>query len=354
MPLRDEVEAVRSGVALHDGSRFAWLRVSGEGAFALVDKVSAQALRLQHAQLRQSLFLGDDGAVKADVLVARDEADYLVGVDGLTAAEAKAWLERHRPAQPVEVTDVGAARASLTLCGPWAWELLGDALSPDLVGMPYLSFFRLGPRDGLPEVLCIRAGTTGEFGYELLVDRAHLPALRERVVAAGRRFGLAEVSAEALALCSLENGFFDIRREGRFGLDPVELQLQWRLGKGRDFVGAAALEARKARGVTRRVTAFTCARPVAAGDAVEAFGRPIGKVLACDASLLRGDAVGVALLELPWAHPGVEAYAARHGDGLVPLRTAAPPHLNNRSLYVSPLHHSWAAREGEDFPPVVA
>jgi acyl carrier protein len=341
-----DVQAIRTGTALHAGTRYAWLRIGGEGAFALLDRVSTQALRLQHAQLKQSLFLAEDGAVRADVLIARDESEYLVGIDGLTPAEAVAYLDAHKPQKPVTITDLSPTRASITLTGPWAWELLGDALSADLVGMPYLSFFRVGAPGQGGSVIVVRAGTTGEFGYEILMDKARQPELMDRLLSAGRRLEVAQVSAEALELCSLENGFFDIRREGAHGLTPLELQLQWRLSSGRDFVGARALAERRARGVSQRLTHFTSAKTMSPGAPVDSAGQTIGKVLASAHSTVRGDAVGVALLDLPWAQAGVDVYRVKD----TPIRTVAPPHLDNRSLYVSPLHHSWAARASEVFP----
>jgi hypothetical protein len=38
----------------------------------------------------------------------------------------------------------------------------------------------------------------------------------------------------------------------------------------------------------------------------------------------------------------------------VPLQTASPPLLDNRSLFVDPRKHSFKSREGDEFPPLVS
>ena len=70
---------------------------------------------------------------------------------------------------------------------------------------------------------------------------AQAEELRQGLLAAGRRFELLEVSQAALDQCALENWFFNIRREGKAGLTPLELGLQWRLASGKNFVGAKAV-----------------------------------------------------------------------------------------------------------------
>ena len=160
------------------------------------------------------------------------------------------------------------------------------------------------------------------------------------------------MSLDALDLCALENGFFNVRREGGAGLDPIELQLQWRTSYGRDFAGAEALRARRKAGPARRLTHALAAAPLCGGEVIELDGAPIGTVLQGVSSPLRGDWVALALLDLPYAHAGIARYVARGAGGAVPIRTVSPPLCNNRSLYVSPQRHAYRTRERDAFPPV--
>jgi glycine cleavage system aminomethyltransferase T len=353
MPLADELSAIRSSVALGDGAHVVCLHVSGAGAFDALSRVSSAELFLQDAQMRASLLLGEDAIPFADVYVCRSDESFYLLSEGPTAAELSAHLHAHAPVgAELHVADLGETHEIVSLHGPYAWELLGECLGPDLVGLPYLSFYATpfaGPGGG---VLCFRGGKTGEYGYDLVVDRRDAAALRALLAERGQAFDLGVASLEAIDLCALENGFFNVRREGRAGLDPIELQLQWRTSYGREHVGAEALRARRAAGPRRRVTHAVAASTVAAGDAVELDGAPVGMLLQAAASPLRGDWVALALLDRQYAHAGIDRYVARGAGAAVPLRTVAPPLCNNRSLYVSPQRHAYRTRAGDAFPAI--
>lgn len=349
MSLHDELRAIRLGTALHDAAHVSVLRVGGAAAFATLDRVCPCALALQDTQLRSTVWLREDGTVFADVLVGRDDERFFLLIEGPPAAEAEAWLRAHRAEGELVLEDLSRSHRLLSVHGPWAWDFLGDTVVADLVGMPYLTFVRAP--DG---VLAFRSGKTGEYGYELLVPEAEHAALRARLVDAGRAWGLATVSLEALDHCALENWFFNIRREGQAGLTPDELGLQWRLSRRKDFVGAAGLARRRAAGIASRLTclqvdASSSERALQPGDLVRLEGRDLGTVLSAGFSPFLERWVAAALLELPLAVPGVTGLEVNGAAA----RTCSPPVLNNRSLSVSPQRHTYADRDAAEFPPLV-
>lgn len=343
MALRDEVLAVRTATALADGDHVVVLRLSGDDAFGTLDRVVPAALTLQDTQVRHSALLREDGVVFADVYVARDDEAYFLLAEGPSAAELEAWLRQHATGPSLEVQPFAGTHALFSLHGPWCWELLAASLGPDVMGMPYLSLLRADSG-----ALCFRTGKTGEYGYDLLVPSAAAPGLRAGLLDRGAAYGLATVSLAALEQCGLENWFFSMRREGRFGLTPLELGLQWRLSPGKDFVGAAAVKARRQAGFTQRVTCLVVDGEVAEGAAVELDGQPVGRVLALGASPVLERFVAVALLDLPVAVPGLSGFRV----GGQAARSVSPPVLNNRSLHVNAQRHTWAEREAAGFPPL--
>lgn len=344
MSLRDEVLALRTATALCESGHVVVLRLLGDDAFGTLDRVCPAALSLQDTQLRPTVLLREDGVVFADVYVARDDEAWFLLSEGPTADELEAWVRRFATGPALEVQRFGGTHALLSLHGPWAWELLAACLGPDVMGMPYLSFLR-----GSSGVVCFRTGKTGEYGYDLLVPHEALPGLRAGLETHGRGFGLTPVSLDALEQCGLENWFFSIRREGAHGLTPLELGLQWRLSPAKDFVGAAAVQARREQGFTQRITCLVAEGPVAPGAAVELEGQSVGRVLAAGESTVLGRWVAMALVDLPLAVPGLSGFRVA-GQ---PARSVSPPVVNNRSLHVSPQQHTWADREAAGFPPLV-
>jgi glycine cleavage system aminomethyltransferase T len=330
--LPDDVTAVRTGVAIADGAHLAFARVVGRDAHVLLDRVSPRALFVRSGQMLHTLFLDDAAMPVADVYLCCGDDDYTIVAEGMTGAEVARYLEPHRTGLDATVIDLDATHAAVCLEGPFSWELLAELTTPDVIGLPYLSFFTDA---GLQ---CFRGGKTAEFGYDLLVERTRLAELRERILAAGRAFDLREVDRMTIETCMLEAAFFNVRREARPGLTPIELQLQWRTTSGRTFPGSAALASHRA---TRRSIMVASPQPIELGPL---DGEVRGEVLHAALSPTRGDHLGLAMVDLQFAHPGVELGA---------LRTISSPAVNNRSLYVDPQRHSYATRATTKFPALV-
>jgi aminomethyltransferase len=336
------VAAVRASVALGDGAHVAAVRVTGPGAQDLLDRVSPRDLFVRSGQMLHTLLLDDEGAPLADVYLCCDEDDYIVLGEGLGGPALAALLYADAGGLDVDIVDQSGSHAVVTLDGPYAWELLAEVTTPDVIGLPYLGFFHEG------RFTCFRAGKTGEYGYELLVPRERLPELRATLLDAGRRYELREASLAALDLCRLEGGFFNVRREVRPGLTPVELQLSWRVGADRTYRGSGAVAAHR-RAPRGRVTTIVAESEIRTDAAVELDGERVGSVLHAGPSHTRGDWIGLALLDLAVAHAGLDGFSC----GGAAVRTASSPVLNNRSVYVDPQRHSWLARDREAFPPLV-
>jgi glycine cleavage system aminomethyltransferase T len=224
--------------------------------------------------------------------------------------------------------------------------VLAGVAGAEAVGLPYLTFF------SVEDTLCFRTGKTGEFGYDLLVPRDQEESLSARFEEVGGAFDLAWAGLEALEVCALENWFFNIRREGRFGLTPLELQLQWRVSPRKRFLGSEVLEERRSAGIDARVTFIQAAGPVGVGQRVFLGNRDVGGLLNAAPSPSRGDHLGLALIDLAYACSGLGGFHVETEKDRVPVRTISPPAIHNRSLFVNPQLHSYFTRHTVDFPPV--
>ena len=348
MTLAAEVGALRTsaGVSRHDHVRL--LRVTGDGAFDVIDRVTSAQLRVRDGQLLHTLMLTDEGHPMADVYVGRDDEEFFLLAEGPEAVELTAHIRSHVPAgADVIIEDRSSTHAILAVDGPYAWELLGAAVDPEIIGLPYLTFYH---REGMT---VFRAGKTGEYGYSMIVPRADSHALHARLLKAGALYDAREVSLDALDHCALENWFFNIRREGRAPVTPIELQLQWRVNYGKGFVGAEALRSRRAERPSERLTTLVADGPIGIGDAVRAEDARIGSIVNAAYSDIRGEWVALALLELRWASPGIAGLTIVGAAGEVTARTVTPPLLMNRSLSVSPQLHSYLTRHDHPAPPLV-
>ena len=341
MSVADGVTAVRTATTLAAADHLACVRIGGAGAPDLLDRVSPRPLFVRAGQMLHTVLLDDAATPLADVYLCCDEDDYLIVADGMAGPALVEYLRDRAGGLAVALTELTADHRILSVDGPYAWELIAEVTTPDVIGLPYLGFFHAGG------FTCLRAGTTGEYGYALLVARERAGALAARIRELGAGFGLCEVDLEVLDVCGLEAGFWNPRRQERAGLTPVELQLQWRVAPGRDFPGAAVIAARRAE-PHGRVTLIASATPIGRDAPVGLDGEPVGAVLDAVHSPIRDEWLAVALLDARFAHPGLGVTVAG-----APARTISAPAINNRSLYVDPQRHSWATRAATSFPPLV-
>jgi len=340
------IEAIRTSVALTDAAHVTAVRVSGAGAFATIDRLCPRELFLRDKQILHTLLLREDGRALADLCIAADDDTFVLLAEGMTSDELAAHVRAYA-VDTVEVVDLSPTHGVLSLDGPYAWELFGEVEGPEVIGQPYMSFFHAD------DFSAFRIGETGEYGYYLLTPRERIERVRAVFRDRGARFDLIDGDLEALDQCALENWFFNIRREGQLDLSPVELQLQWRVSYKKTFVGSTGLAERRRTASRRIVQCAAQARlPPAAG--VMYRDQRIGVIVNAGFSPVRGDWIGMALLDRAYSHPGIDAFTAIHDGAEVPITTLAAPALNNRSLYVNPQIHSYQTRAEVTYPPLVA
>ncbi len=344
----EAIRALRLATAWSRSGHVSRVRLAGADAFSALDAICPSELHLRDGRIMATLLLNDDATIAADLFVCRDDDEFILLAEGMSGPQLLGWIRGAAPASTrIALEDLGADHGLISVHGPYAWELLGEVLGPDVIGLPYLSFLRT---DG---ITCFRTGKTGEYGYDLLVRNEELAAMAERLRAPGATFDLVEIGLDTLDQAALENWFFNIRREGAVGATPLELQLQWRVSYRKSFPGSAALLERRRAGPTARLTMLTTGEPIEVGAAVRAGDRRIGMIVNAGDSGTREEVVALALLERAYAASGIDLYTVESSAGRVPARTVSPPLINNRSLYVSPQLHSYAAREQEAFPPLV-
>jgi len=333
--LTDEVAALRGRAVLSVHDHLTLVKLPAQEGLQRLEPRVATNLGIREAQFRQALCLDEQGLPAADVFLGFFRGTMYLFASGLERSAMCTALGVPEDAMIHEDAVV------LGIDGPFAWELLAEWDTPGAIGLPYLGAY--SPRDGL---LVIRAGRTGEYGYMVVAPRSQADEVLDELQVAGRSLQARMVGAQALRHCSLENWVFDIHRDGRAGLDALELQLTWRLDLNKRAVGLDAIRTRRAQGLRRRITAISASEEAAVGAAVTLEGRPIGSVLACVPDLFGERWRVLAVLDLAWAQPGVEGLLV---DGC-PGHTHSSPWVLNISLFVNPQKHTWSTRDEVQLP----
>jgi 4-methylaminobutanoate oxidase (formaldehyde-forming) len=308
-----EHRAARENVVLMDMSFMGRFLVQGRDAGRCLNRLCTADVDGPAGTITYAQWLNEQGTLEADVTVTRLAADrFLVVVTDTMVRHAETWLRRQIPEDAhAVVTDVTGAYGQLNLQGPRSRELLQSLTSVDL-GNAAFPFRHARAIDiGYARLLCIRITYVGELGYELHIPAEHAVHVYDRLVEAGRAFGLAHAGLKALASLRLEKGYRDYGHDIDNTDDPDEAGLGFTLdlNKPGGFIGKEALLARRARGpLTRRLAQVLLRDPeplMFHAEIVRRDGVAVGYVRAASYGHTLSGAVGLAMIE-----PGVPVDAA--------------------------------------------
>jgi dimethylglycine oxidase len=164
----------------------------------------------------------------------------------------------------------------------------------------------------------LRVSYVGELGWEIYAPAEFGRALWDTLWAAGRPLGAVACGGAAYDSLRLEKGYRlwgqDIDEEH----DPYEAGIGWavRLSKDADFIGRAAAEAIKARGVARRLCCLTTDDPavvLVGKEPILAGDRAIGYVTSAGYGATVGESILYGYLPVEHAEPGTAL--AVHSEG---------------------------------------
>jgi aminomethyltransferase len=253
-----EHRAVRTAAGLFDVSHMGELEMRGQYAGQVVDYlVTNDVGKLVDGQALYTCACNERGTILDDLIVYRRSADrYLIvcnasNVAKMSAVFAKA-AEHH-----CEFEDRSDRTALIALQGPRAFDILSLA-GADAAALRSLRSFHF--RDAVVAgVSCTvaRTGYTGEDGAEIFCEGTDAAALWTELMALGAPLGLVPVGLGARDTLRLEARLSLYGNDIDETTNPLEAGLAWvvKMNKG-DFVGRAALEAVKQKGLSRKLVGF--------------------------------------------------------------------------------------------------
>ena len=252
----DEARAVRQKAGIFDISHMGRVRISGDGATELLQRLTTNdvaVLNLSYAQY--SLITNPRGGIIDDIIVYREAPDsYLVVVNASNSGKDLAWITQNNQGG-TSIDDLTNQTAMIAVQGPSAPGIISRLARVHTNGLPAMSRFQfcIGSVVGVAVTFC-RTGYTGEDGYELIVPAGGAAAvwtalMNERATPCGLG------ARDALRI---EAGYPLYGHEIDESTTPVEAGLMWavKLDKGA-FVGHDRIAAIRKDGSPRRLVGLT-------------------------------------------------------------------------------------------------
>jgi glycine cleavage system aminomethyltransferase T/glycine/D-amino acid oxidase-like deaminating enzyme len=334
-----EHRACRDGVILMDMSFMAKFAVQGREAGRELDRLSAGDVNARSGRITYTQWLNDAGKLEADVTVTKiaDDDFYVVASD-TAHRHALTWMRRHFADAGAHafVTDVTSAYAQINIQGPRSRELLASVTSANVSDEAF-GFRTARHIDiGFARVLAIRITYLGELGYELHIPAEQAVGVYDRLVDAGREFGLRHAGLKALSSLRMEKGYRDYGHD----IDNTDTVLEAGLGfavaldKPGGFIGRDAVLAQQAAGpLTRRLVQVLLTDPeplMFHAEIVRRDGAEVGYIRTASYGWTLGGAVGLAMIESA-GDPVDQAYldsgewTVQIGDRICPARLSLRP-----------------------------
>ena len=300
-----EHRAAREGVILMDMSFMSKFLVQGRDAGRVLNHISANNVDGEAGMITYTQWLNERGMLEADLTVTKlDDERFLVVVTDTMHRHAETWMRRHIPADAhAFVTDVTSGYCQLNVQGPQSRALLQTLTSADLSNEAFPFRTAREIDIGYARALCIRITYVGELGYELYIPAEQATHVYDRLVEAGKAFGLRHAGLKALASLRMEKGYRDYGHD----IDNTDNAFETGLGffvdlnKPGGFIGReAALEQKAAGPLKRRLVQVLVKDPepmLFHAEVVLRDGKPVGYVRAGSYGHTLGGAVGLAMIE---------------------------------------------------------
>ncbi len=314
-----EHRAVRDSAGFFDVSHLGRFQLRGSGAEAAIDRLLCNNLeKIESGRAQYTMMLNEAGGVIDDIILWWwGDGQFWVMPNAVNQARVmNAFDQQH----DCDVADLQMSTAMIAVQGPEAPDVL-DRVIGETPGR-----FRTATIEWEgSEVRMAGTGYTGERGAELVTNADTAIRLAERFV----EIGLRPCGLGARDTLRLEAGFPLWGQDLSEDTSPLEADLGFAVDFDHDFVGKAALEDQRSRGVRKKLTGF-----ILNERGIPRHGYRVrthdgaGEVTSGNMSPTLGEGIGMAYITPPLedASPGLEVEIR---GKWVPARVAKAPFHKN-------------------------
>lgn len=251
-----EHETVRENVGVFDVSHMGEFLITGPNALALIQKVSSNdASKLVDGKAQYSCLPNDKGGIIDDMIVYKiSDEKYMLVVNASNIEKDWNWIQSHN-SMNAEMRNISEDFSLLAIQGPKATEAMQSLTSVDLESIPFYSF-RVADFAGIDHVIISATGYTGSGGFEIYCKNAEVEQIWNKVLEAGKEFGIKPIGLAARDTLRLEMGYSLYGNDINDETSPLEAGLGWITKFSKDFINSEALLDEKTKGSRKRLIAF--------------------------------------------------------------------------------------------------
>ncbi|SKB35584.1 aminomethyltransferase [Salegentibacter holothuriorum] len=247
---------VREKLGVFDVSHMGEFLITGEHALELIQKITTNdASKMVDGKAQYTVMPNETGGIVDDLIIYRINSEkYLLVVNASNIDKDWNWIAQHNT-MDATMRDISDEYSLLAIQGPKAAEAMQTLTNIDLSNMKFYTF-EVAEFAGIDKVIISATGYTGSGGFEIYFKNEDAEQIWDRVMEAGKNFGIKPIGLAARDTLRLEMGFCLYGNDIDETTSPIEAKLGWVTKFTKDFINSEALKKEKEEGPKRKLIAF--------------------------------------------------------------------------------------------------
>lgn len=247
---------VRNGVGVFDVSHMGQFFIKGPEALELLQYIgSNDASKVKIGQAQYTCLTNEKGGIVDDLIIYRMSQDeWMLVVNASNIDKDWEWINKHNKFE-VEIENRSDQLSLLAIQGPKAIEAMQSLTDVNLAEIPFYNF-KVAEFAGAKDVIISATGYTGSGGFEIYFDNQYAEMMWEKVMEAGKDFGIEPCGLAARDTLRLEKGFCLYGNEINEDISPLEAGLGWITKLNKDFIGKDVIAQQKENGIEKKLIGF--------------------------------------------------------------------------------------------------
>ncbi len=333
----EEHTTTREKAGLFDVSHMGEILVTGKDAKKYLNMLVTNDVNLLvPKKVIYTLIPNDNGGVVDDMLIyMMSDEEFLLVVNASNSDKDFAWFEKKfakLSGGSVKVENQSAQYAQIALQGPCAQEILQTLVDYDLNKIEFF-FYDYLTIDGVSAIVS-RTGYTGEDGFEVYCCTTQVEKVWNKILEAGKPFGLCPVGLGARDTLRFEAGLPLYGHEISDTITPIEASLKFftKIDKG-DFCGKPVIEEQVVNGAKKKLIGLELiGKGVPRADyRIEKDGADIGYITSGTHSPTFKKGLAMVLIDTAFAKVGTEVDVVIR-DNRVPAKIVKIPFYKKKTL----------------------
>ncbi len=251
--LAEEHEAVRERVGLFDVAHMGEIQITGEHTVDFVDSlITNDATKAKDNQAMYTAVTKEDGGTLDDVIFYKQSDESITFTPNASNTDKiYHWFTKHNQDNRVKIENLSDDYGLIALQGPQAEATLQKLVKGNLSEIKPFQFLAEATVADVHPIILSRTGYTGEDGFEIYVPFDKQPLIWEKLLEAGKEFGIRQCGLGARDTLRLEAGLALYGNDLSEEINPIEGGIGFAVKTGAkkavDYPGKAALEAYRAQ-----------------------------------------------------------------------------------------------------------